>query len=68
MSISDQDACPYLTQYTGNMPVPSLTKIPQCENYITPSHLSNETAYHNEEDPSLPSYEAAMAMSTSLHI
>ena len=66
MSISDQDACPYLTQYTRNTPVPS--KIPKCENHMTPSHLSNKIAYHTEEDPSLPSYEDAMVMSTSLHI
>ena len=68
MSISDQDACPYLTQYARNTPVPSLTKIPTYENHITPPHLSNKTAYHTEEDPSLPSYEDAMVMSTSLHI
>ena len=50
------------------LPVHSLTKIPQYENHMTPSHLSTKTAYHNEVDPSLPSYEDAMAMSTSLHI
>ena len=68
MSISDQDACPYLTQHAHNMPVPSLTKIRKCEYHMTPSPLSNKTAYHIEEDPSLPSYEDAMFMSTSLHI
>ena len=68
MSLSDQDACPYLTQYARNTPVPSLTKIPNRENHMTPSHLSTKTAYHNEVDPSLPSYEDAMALSTSLHI
>ena len=50
------------------MPVPSITNSPKCENHMTPSHLSNKTAYHNEEGPSLPSYADAMVMSTSLHI
>ena len=68
MSISDQDVCPYLTQYARNMPVPSITNSPKCENHMTPSHLSNKIAYHTGEDPSLPSYEDAMVMSTSLHI
>ena len=64
MSISDQDnVTPQIA-----MPVPSLTKIPKCENYMTPSHLRNKRAYHTEKDSSLPNYEHAMVMSKSLHM
>ena len=67
MRISDQsNVTPQLA-----LPVPSLTISSERDNPSAPTHPSNKTGKHTDEDPSPPNYEDAMAkryMSTSLHM